>query len=368
MAATSRLRAHPWGFYPHARGSGAFTLVELLVVIAVIALLIAVLVPALSGARETARSAIELSTISQLAKTHATYANDFKDAAIPCHINKWWIWWRSCDTDMFPTDPEDPSARITQDAMRPWTWRLISYGAQPVSGAYVLSKADFQDFRARGSTGRSVSAGMASYSDSTYVGSVAAHPAFGMNGVFFGGDNNHCAFTGQGRTRCGYDGMIPESNSAANGGVFYLTRTSKAQLPSQLIIWAASRGADVSGTSYFGNGQNAADGSRVRDGLYKVLPPAVVPFSSSADHQEYGTVNLRSGWTAAASNNKYDASLPPSAFGYLNARYFKTVAVTRLDGSANRMTIQQLRDMKCWDNYAINNTNTATGVYTWRRR
>jgi prepilin-type N-terminal cleavage/methylation domain-containing protein len=345
-----------------------FTLVELLVVIAVIALLISLLLPALSRARDTARSVIELSTISQLAKTHAAYANDFKDATIPCHINKWWIWWQSCDTDMFPIDPEDPSARITQDAMRPWTWRLIGYNSQPVSGAYVLSKADLADFRARGSAGRTVTGGMASYSDSTYVGSVAVHPAFGMNGAFFGGDNNHCAFTGQGPTHCGYTGMVPESNTVANGGIFYLTRTSKAQFPSHLITWAASRGADVSGTGYFANGQSAADGPRVRDGFYKVLPPANIPFASSADHQEFGSAGLRPGWTAAANNNRYDANAPPSTFGYLNARYFKTVAVTHLDGSAKRMAIEQLRDMKLWDNFAIQNMNTSTGVYTWRHR
>src|SRR5437868_3978528 len=102
----------------------AFSLIELLVVIAVVALLIGLLVPALGKARDSGRSVIELSSISQLAKTHASYAVDFKDAVIPCHLNKWWIWWQSCDTNMFPTDPEDSSCRITMDAMKPWTMRL----------------------------------------------------------------------------------------------------------------------------------------------------------------------------------------------------------------------------------------------------
>jgi prepilin-type N-terminal cleavage/methylation domain-containing protein len=356
------------GLTAYFRTRRAFTLVELLVVIAIIVLLISLLLPALGRARDAARSAIELSTISQLAKTNAAYVNDYKDAVIPCHINKWWIWWQSCDANMFPVDPEDRSARMTNDVMRPWTWRLISYSDQPVAGAFVMNKNDWSDFRARGNAGRSVSGDKVTYTDSTYVGSVAAHPSFGMNGVFFGGDNNHCAFTGQGQTRCGYQGMIAETNQKNNGGIFYLTRASRAHLPSQLITWAASRGSDVMGTSYFGNGQTVADGPRIRDGFYKVLPPAVVPFSNSADHQENGTPTMRAGWSVAATNNTYDPTSAPSAFGYLNARYFKTVAVTHLDGSATRLKLSQLRDMKNWDNYAIDNINTATGVYTWRKR
>jgi Tfp pilus assembly protein FimT len=343
-------------------------LIELLVVIAIIALLIGILLPSLGRARDSARSAIELSTISQLAKTHATYANDFKDAVIPCHINKWWIWWQSCDANMFPPDPEDRTTRITLEAMRSWTWRLIGYEAQPVAGAYVINKQNFQDFLARGNSGRTLNGNLASYPDTTYVGAVSVHPSFGMNGVFFGGDNNHCAFTGQGPTKCGYVGMMPESNSMGNGGMFYLTRVGKARFPSFLITWAGSRAADVSGTSYFANGQNVADGpGTIRDGYYKVLPPAIVPFANSADHQEGGNYRPAPGWTATATNDFYDPRSAPSTFGYLNARYFKTVAVTRLDASARRMSISDLRDMRNWDNFAVENTNSA-GVYQWRAR
>ena len=71
------------------------------------------------------------------------------------------------------------------------------------------------------------------------------------------------------------------------------------------------------------------------------------------------------GWTTAATN-VYNPRLAPSTWGYLNPRHFGTVAVTRLDASAGRMKLDDLRNMRYWDNYAVENTRT--GTYTWRPR
>src|SRR5690606_6354603 len=57
----------------------AFTLVELLIVIAVLALLIGILLPGLHGAQRTTRSAVCLSNLRQHATGTSSYAADFAD-------------------------------------------------------------------------------------------------------------------------------------------------------------------------------------------------------------------------------------------------------------------------------------------------
>ncbi len=58
---------------------GAFTLIELLLVVAIIALLVSILLPALASARKAARMSVCLSNQKQLGVAMHTYANDFSD-------------------------------------------------------------------------------------------------------------------------------------------------------------------------------------------------------------------------------------------------------------------------------------------------
>lgn len=80
-----RLRRQAFGLMRlrATRPRPAFTLVELLVVVAIIALLIALLLPALNKARRAAQRVACMSALRQLAMTNQMYLNDHRDWYLP---------------------------------------------------------------------------------------------------------------------------------------------------------------------------------------------------------------------------------------------------------------------------------------------
>ncbi len=72
---------------PARRAGAAFTLIEVLVVVAIIALLLAVLLPSLATARRMAKSAVCLSQLEQQGKAAFMYAHELRGALPACQYD-----------------------------------------------------------------------------------------------------------------------------------------------------------------------------------------------------------------------------------------------------------------------------------------
>ena len=101
----------------------AFTLVEMLVVIAVIALLVAILLPTLTNARDNARTVICRSNQHQLFITAASFRSD-ENALLPA-------WW-------FNHRPTGPTPGEYTDVGNPWFgWNYEHFGHMLMDKGYL---------------------------------------------------------------------------------------------------------------------------------------------------------------------------------------------------------------------------------------
>lgn len=255
----------------------AFTLIELLIVIAVIALMVGLLFPALRSVRQSSGLVRELSTARQLMVAYRSYAYENRSMLLPGYYN---------NDDIGVPQPlpafDRSGERLDGGAAYRYPWRIAPFLDYNLRGLYLDAL-----LQTRLDSDPNV--------DSHYLLSV--YPSMGINGVFVGGDSEFSGFLAD-------NPNIPQDAIPDVARNFYARRITDVRLPPQLIVFASARV----------DGQLAVDNSAVTEGFHKLTPPRfrssggqppwpeqyVKDCTNGCDTAAFGHVSLRHAGLAAA--------------------------------------------------------------------
>ncbi len=204
----------------------AFTLVELLVVIALIALVLSLVFPAVRSMRNRSAQVREMSAARAIFSAWSEYSHDNGGRLLPGYKN---------GLAAFDEKGQSIAAQTIGVAAARYPWRLAPYLAFNFRGLYLdqnlrtLEELEASDYP-------------------NYLYQTSAYPSLGLNTTWVGGDENQGGFN-------------PAYQSAF--GRFYVTRESEILHPDRLIVSASSRGIDPT----------AGADAPMREGYFRVRSP-----------------------------------------------------------------------------------------------
>lgn len=234
-----------------------------------------------------------------------------------------------------------------------WFWHLTAFSSIPYQSTQ-LDGATNSVFMARpvdptpGSAPGWVRPGVASRE-----AAFGFHPSLGMNGVFVGGSYSQGGFIGG-----NYGNALTPTNDPCRPvpglGRFMVRRVTDTTNPSKLMVFASSRGGDVSTGSWWSYGQTVPDTGVIRPGYWLVT----APFNAPNTRGGTGTAGTATSTPTAGNarpwmaSNKFDPLLPPGTWGMIDARHLGKAVTSYVDGHADTGGLEDLRDARRWSTYA----------------
>jgi prepilin-type N-terminal cleavage/methylation domain-containing protein/prepilin-type processing-associated H-X9-DG protein len=232
----------------HPLRVNAFTLVELLAVLAIVGVLAIMVCPFIKSCAIKAQSVAEISGARSAIRAWQAYAGENNGALLPGYLDF------------------SESARST---VRNSRGEALGF---PISARYVFRLAPYLDYRIKGSL---LVNQQKSLTDD-YMASMA--PSFGINLTFVGGDFGS-----------GSD-LVPSDQAFAAYGKFVVTNINEIFAPSKLIVFASAR---ITGSPTNMEGYNAIKSP------YWQSKRWADKFDEKRPYYDYGAVHPRFGGKAA---------------------------------------------------------------------
>jgi prepilin-type N-terminal cleavage/methylation domain-containing protein len=198
----------------------AFTLMELLVVVAIIALLVGLVIVSMRTVRASATRSSSLGALRQMAMGYTRYTEDNSGRLMPGYIDSLLF---NAPQPFEQLVVRQPSGTVlAPDDSQSYVWRLAPY----VDNAWQTFFADTTDAGAMSRFNADFTAEIFGPADPSAVfGGISERPSFGLNSIFIGGD----AFHG---------GVIASSHPWQDTlEKVAATRMSEVRNPSRLIVF-----------------------------------------------------------------------------------------------------------------------------------